>query len=72
MKIKLPYGPIFVLLVLCSQAVSAQREILLWPKGTPGSEGKTATEKVRISDQGDSVVSSVHKPSIRPYIPAAG
>jgi acetyl esterase/lipase len=71
MKIKLLYSTMVAMLFLCCQPVSAQQEILLWPKGAPGSEGKTAPEKVRISDQGDSVVSSVHHPSIRPYIPAA-
>jgi acetyl esterase/lipase len=44
--------------------------ILLWPKGAPGSEGKTAAEKVRIADGGDHVVSSIHQPSVTPYLPA--
>jgi len=44
--------------------------ILLWPNGAPGSESKTAQESVRISPQGDHVVSSVHRPSITPYLPS--
>jgi endo-1,4-beta-xylanase len=44
--------------------------ILLWPNGAPGSESKTAQEAVRISPQGDHVVSSVHRPSITPYLPS--
>lgn len=44
--------------------------IFLWPNGAPGSEGKTAPEAVRISPQGDHVVSSVHRPSITPYLPS--
>jgi acetyl esterase/lipase len=44
--------------------------ILLWPNGAPGSEGKNAQESVRISPQGDHVVSSVHRPSITPYLPS--
>lgn len=44
-------------------------EILLWPDGAPGSEGKTGAEKVRINKTGDHLVSNVHKPSITPYIP---
>lgn len=44
-------------------------EIPLWPAGAPGSEGKSAPEKVRITNEGDHVVSSVHRPSITPYLP---
>src|SRR4029077_3766741 len=43
--------------------------IPLWPAGAPGSAGKTADEHVRISDQGDHIVSNVHQPSILPYLP---
>lgn len=52
--------------------LSAQepKEILLWPHGAPGSEGKTGPEKVRINATGDHLVSNVHKPSVTPYIPA--
>ena len=45
--------------------------ILLWPHGAPGSEGKTAEEFVRLTEQGEHIVSKVHHPSITPYIPAA-
>ena len=43
--------------------------ILLWPNGAPGSEAKTAAESVRITEQGEHIVSSVHRPSITPYLP---
>lgn len=39
-------------------------EILLWPDGAPGSEGKTGTEKVRMAETGDHVISNIHRPSI--------
>ncbi len=52
-------------------AVDEPKEILLWPNGAPGSEGKTAPEKVRIAEGGDHVISSIHHPSITPYLPAA-
>jgi len=57
--------------MLIASAVHAQQrtEILLWPNGAPGSEGKTAKEKVRIADGGDHVISSIHRPSITPYLP---
>lgn len=40
--------------------------IPLWEKGAPGSEGKTALEKVDASHN----VTSVHNPSITPFLPA--
>ncbi len=43
--------------------------ILLWPTGAPGSEGKTGEEAVRLTEQGEHIVSSVHHPSITPYLP---
>ena len=51
-------------------AADEQKEILLWPSGAPGSEGKTEPEKVRITPAGDHVVSSVHRPSVTPYLPS--
>lgn len=58
---------------LCCAMVSdvEPAEILLWPNGAPGSEGKAGAENVRITDQGDHVVKSVDKPSITPYLPSA-
>jgi len=44
--------------------------VFLWPNGAPGSEGKTAEEKVRISENGEHIVSSVHRPSLILYLPA--
>lgn len=46
------------------------KEILLWPNGAPGSEGKTAPEKVRIAEGGDHVISGINNPSITPFLPA--
>ena len=56
---------------LCRLPAAEPAEILLWPQGAPGSEGKTGPEKVRVTDAGDHVVSSVHQPSITPYLPSA-
>jgi acetyl esterase/lipase len=49
--------------------IDEPKEILLWPNGAPGSEGKTGQEKIRISEEGDHVISNIHHPSITPYIP---
>ncbi len=46
--------------------------VTLWPNGAPGSEGKTADEVVRVSKEGDHIVSSVHRPSLTVYLPARG
>jgi len=46
-------------------------EIPLWPGEAPGSEGKTAKEVVAISASGEQSVSSIHHPSITPYLPSA-
>lgn len=45
-------------------------EILLWPNGAPGSEGKTGAESMRITNQGDHVITDVNNPSIIPWLPA--
>jgi endo-1,4-beta-xylanase len=44
-------------------------EIRLWPNGAPGSEGKTSEEAVRVTQQGEHVISSIHSPSLTPYLP---
>jgi len=50
-------------------ADSEPKVILLWPAGAPGSEGKTAAESVRLTPEGEHVISSVHQPSITAYLP---
>src|SRR5471032_602935 len=64
-------GIFAVLLFSAMIQITEPAEILLWPNGAPGSEGKTDAEKKRVTDQGDIVLSSVHKPSITPYLPPA-
>lgn len=50
-------------------AAELPKEILLWPKGAPGSEGKTNKEVVAISKSGEISVWSIHNPSLTPYLP---
>jgi acetyl esterase/lipase len=55
---------------LAGSAVAEERPVVpLWPGVAPGSEGKTAPEKVRIPDSGDHVISSVHRPTLTVYLP---
>jgi endo-1,4-beta-xylanase len=45
-------------------------ELPLWPGDAPGSEGKTEAEIVVTSPGGERSVSSIHHPSITPFLPA--
>jgi acetyl esterase/lipase len=70
MKIHLLSKTILACLLITSMITSAQQqEILLWPNGAPGSEGKTGNEKLRIVGD-DHVISNIHHPSITLYLPA--
>ena len=51
-------------------AAETPAEIPLWPGVAPGSEGKLAKELLTRSQSGEQSVSSVHQPSITPYLPA--
>ena len=50
-------------------ALAGDAEILIWPGGAPGSEGKNEPEKVVTSVSGERQISSVHKPSLTPFLP---
>jgi acetyl esterase/lipase len=58
-----------VLLASFASAFAQHPVVELWPNGAPGSEGKTEPETLRISPQGDHVISSVNRPSITVYLP---
>lgn len=60
---------LFPLLLSATSITDTPKEILLWPKGAPGSEGKTAKESVRMYE-GEHVITSIHAPSITPYLPS--
>ncbi|HEY5907436.1 MAG TPA: alpha/beta hydrolase, partial [Vicinamibacteria bacterium] len=67
---------VLLVVALLSPAAMALPEeptvVVLWPEGAPGSEGRGEAEKVRVTDAGDHVVSSVHRPSLTVYLPDAG
>jgi len=62
---------LLALTLLSATVLSADQpnEIRLWPNGAPGSEGKAGPESVRVTENGERVVSKVHEPSITPYLP---
>jgi endo-1,4-beta-xylanase len=62
-----------VALLATNVLLAAEPEaILLWPNGAPGSEGKTAPEVIELTSSGERNVTQIHKPSLTPYLPAAG
>jgi acetyl esterase/lipase len=71
---KIKRSTIWLVSLLCVFALvgeaAEQNVVLLWPNGAPGSEGKTAPEKVRLTPDGEHVISSVHQPSITVYLPS--
>ena len=59
-----------LLLFTAALAAAAElEEILLWPSGSPGSEGQTAPEKVTETG-GVRRISSIHRPSITAHLPS--
>lgn len=60
---------IFSFLLLSAKQDSDPKEILLWLNGAPGSEGKTAKDSIRLTPNGERIVSRVNFPSITPYLP---
>jgi len=63
---------LFVIGCFCGAMAQDQpKEIVLWPNGAPGSEGKNSAENVRVSEQGDHVITNINQPSITPYLPAS-
>lgn len=46
-------------------------ELALWPKGAPGSEGKTQPEVIVTNRNGERRVYQIHNPSITPFLPDA-
>ena len=56
-----------------AQSAPKSAPIVLWPNGAPGPVVVVATpEAVRISPEGDHVITGIRQPSITPYLPAPG
>ena len=68
--LRLGLSALSVALTLSASAGAAEPQpILLWPHGAPGSEGKTEAEHVRLTPQGEHIVSGVNAPSLTAYLP---
>jgi dienelactone hydrolase len=51
-------------------AGAQQTPIKLWPNGAPGTTGPVTAEAVRLSPEGEHILSNIQEPSIIPYLPA--
>jgi acetyl esterase/lipase len=58
------------LALLSSLAAQTAPVVPLWPGAAPGSEDRAEAEKVRVTEQGEHVVSGVHQPSLTIYLPS--
>jgi acetyl esterase/lipase len=68
MSVRHCFSSLFICLSVAS--VSAQpTAIKLWPKGAPGAEANSTAEAIRLTPEGEHVVSNVQEPSITPYLP---
>ncbi|HME38043.1 MAG TPA: alpha/beta hydrolase, partial [Steroidobacteraceae bacterium] len=52
-----------------AHAADVHEIVLLWPNSTARDAAAVAAEKVRLTDDGEHIVSNVHAPSITAYIP---
>ncbi len=57
---------------LAMPALAQHEPVPLWANGAPGTEGKTAPETVVVNAEGERIVSTIHQPSIAPYLPRPG
>jgi endo-1,4-beta-xylanase len=61
---------LFACLMACSISArdATPATVLLWPEGAPGAMANGGAETVRITAQGERVVSNVHQPSLTLYL----
>jgi len=58
--------------VAAAQSTKGHEAILLWTKDAPESHAGTTPETIRVTPEGDHVITHVERPSITPYLPPAG
>jgi acetyl esterase/lipase len=57
-------------IVACAQNTGDHEVVKLWPKGVPRVQADTRPETVRISPEGDHVITHVAEPSVTVYLPS--
>ena len=61
---------VFLFICSCFGFAGAQQEpIKLWPTGAPGAEESVTPETVRLTPDGEHILSNIQEPSIIPYLP---
>ncbi len=66
---KIPFALIALFGALSLHASEIPAEVLLWPDGAPGSGAFADKPEVVDSKSGGNNISSVHRPTITPYLP---
>ncbi len=79
---RLSIGCAFLCAILCTalaiqalspaSAMAQSSPFPLWPQGAPGPSAAATPETVRLTPQGEHVVSGIRQPSLTPYLPAPG
>ncbi len=59
------------LLLAAALACGQQTEVKLWSHGAPGSAPNSPPESMRITPEGEHVITHVQEPTITPYLPRA-
>ena len=63
-------APLVLLMTTASFVLATDPELIfLWDGGAPGAVADGGSERVRVTDQGERVISNVHNPSLTPYLP---
>lgn len=62
------------LLLACAGTAGAAEpaSIILWPQGAPHAQAPLQPEQVRLTPQGEHIISQVHAPSLTAYLPEPG
>ena len=71
-QLGLSLSALVMVLICCADVRAAELPpVSLWAEGAPGSQGKPVLEHVRVTEQGEHIVSGVHAPSVTPFLPDA-
>ena len=68
MRVRRCFSSLFICLSVVS-VFAQSTPIKLWPKGAPGDETNPTAETIRLTPEGEHVISNVQEPSITPYLP---
>jgi endo-1,4-beta-xylanase len=61
--------PVLLASLVAALSAAEPPELLLWPDGAPGSDGKEGREVVETGGNGERRVWNIHAPSLTPFLP---